>query len=571
MRIPSAKISLLLAGAALLLAATSTPAYAQAVTQVPTAASPDRVESQIPQPEFKEAEAPQIDVPSIRVENAPAGAENITFVLQDVQLEGVTAYNQNELRGIYAKDIGQKIPLTRLYAIAGEITRKYRSDGYIISQVVVPAQTIDGGRPRLLVVEGSIDRILIEGAGSPRSEKAIRDYANRITTAEPLTAKALERYLLMINDLPGVKARSIISPSPTVTGKADMRIVVSRDLAEYLLGIDNYGSRYLGPWQASAAAQFNNLFGINDKANVQAVGALDNDELQYGYVAYKVPLGPEGTTLGVDLSHANTEPGYDVEIFGFRGFSTTGGLELSQPIIRSRTQNLAATLRYDYRDSSTKSDLEVNTFDQISSLRAGLKYDFLSSFLGTAVNSADFTFSQGTSWFGASEKGDSELSRPDADPNATKGEIELQRLQKLAGPVNMLIAGHGQLASAGLLTSEEFGLGGMNYGRGYDASEIVGDDGVAGKVELQWTDPVSVPYLESSQLFAFYDVGTVWNRDAASSEEKRNSLASTGLGARTNIANGFAADATMAVPLTVKPQTDDDVGPRFYVSLTKRF
>jgi hemolysin activation/secretion protein len=259
-------------------------------------------------------------------------------------------------------------------------------------------------------------------------------------------------------------------------------------------------------------------------------------------------------------------------LFRFRGFSDMIGVTLDHPIIRSRTQNLSTSLRYDFRDTITKSDLEANTEDQIGSVRAGLRYDFLSTFVGTSVNTADFLLSKGVGGFGASGEGDLDLSRPDGDPQYTKAELELQRLQKVWGPVNLLVGARGQVASEALLSSEEFGLGGLAYGRGYDPSEVVGDDGLAGKLEVQWTDPVTgVPYMEESQLFAFYDVGSVWNRDATTSQDKRNSLASTGVGARTTFAYGLSADAMVAVPMTAQPQTEDDEGPRVYFSLTKKF
>ena len=104
------------------------------------------------------------------------------------------------------------------------------------------------------------------------------------------------------------------------------------------------------------------------------------------------------------------------------------------------------------------------------------------------------------------------LTRDLADPQATKLEAEIQRLQRVTNNVNVLLAARGQIASNALLSSEEFAVGGINSGRGYDPSEITGDHGISGKVELQWNNPIAFTgqnFVESYQLFGFYDIGRV--------------------------------------------------------------
>ena len=97
---------------------------------------------------------------------------------------------------------------------------------------------------------------------------------------------------------------------------------------------------------------------------------------------------------------------------------------------------------------------------------------------------------------------------------------EAQRLQRVTSNVNLQLTARGQLANDALLASEEFGVGGINSGRGYDPSEIVGDDGISGSVEVQWNEPYPVSYLEDYQLFGFYDIGKVWNTDVATGADE---------------------------------------------------
>ena len=70
------------------------------------------------------------------------------------------------------------------------------------------------------------------------------------------------------------------------------------------------------------------------------------------------------------------------------------------------------------------------------------------------------------------------MSRPSSDPTFFKMEAEIQRLQRVFSELNVLFGVKGQWANNALSSTEEFSVGGMNYGRGFDSSEIIGDDGI---------------------------------------------------------------------------------------------
>ena len=99
----------------------------------------------------------------------------------------------------------------------------------------------------------------------------------------------------------------------------------------------------------------------------------------------------------------------------------------------------------------------------------------------------------------------------------------------------------------------------------------MGDHGIAGKVELQWNDPVEWSAVDTYQLFTFFDAGRVWNKDATTSAQKKDTATSTGLGIRTEFADDINADFAVAFPLNRDVQTQRDDDARFYFSLTKSF
>lgn len=547
-----------------------TPALA--VVDIPGSADAGRTQESLPTPDFQNGVSPKINIPEIRVENAPDGAENIRFVLKDIVLEGVTAYSQDDLAPLYSNSIGTEISLTDVYAIAQSITRKYRSEGYLITQAVIPQQTIEDGIVTIQVVEGYIDQVFIQDDANSMASERMRGMAEQLKQSNPLTASDLERWLLLVNDMPGVTARSIISPSKTTIGGADITIIPTTDPYEFSLSVDNYGSRYLGPVQVSAAAQFNNLFNLADLLKAQFVKSIDDDDLIYGSVAYEMPINNYGTRLKLDISHSDTAPGYDLEIFEVEGYSTTMGIEASHPIIRSRTQNLFGSLRFDYRTLSSQNIVDaVDRSERIPAIRLGLDYNIFDTIWKPAVNEMSMTVSHGLDIFNATDKGANTLTRANGDPQYTKAEAEISRLQTLTNDLNVFVGVRGQLASGPLLSSEEFGIGGRTYGRGYDSSEIVGDHGVAAKIELQWNTPAPIEFVDKYQLFGFYDIGRVWNDDEVVANIQRASLASTGFGVRADVLKNVSGELMATFPLTRDVQTRGSEDPRFFFSLSSDF
>ena len=158
------------------------------------------------------------------------------------------------------------------------------------------------------------------------------------------------------------------------------------------------------------------------------------------------------------------------------------------------------------------------------------------------------------------------LTRAAGDPQFTKGNIQIQRLQRITGSVNLLLSGRAQLANKALLSSEEFGLGGISTVRGYSPSEAVGDDGIAGRAELQWKTPV-----QEVQVFGFLDSGRVWNKDATASNGKRISLTSAGGGVRLDLPMDIDAEFVAAKPLHRDVQVENDRNMNFLFSLNKEF
>ncbi len=551
----------------------SSTAFAQ---NIPSSVDAGRLNNSIQQQTAPRDIATPEDLSSTPEVKAPEGSDQIMLVLKQINVTGATAVPENEVEATYADALGKEITLTEVYAIANRITRVYRDHGFILSRAVVPEQQIKDGVVTLQIVEGFVSDYVIQGDNiGVRSE--IEAFAKKMMSDGPLTAATLERYLLLMNDLPGVTVRSVLSPSQTVAGGADMILIVEQKKFEGSASVDNYGNAYIGPERLMLRGQANSLFGSSDQLYSMVMWAPSHDEMRYYSAGIRHNIGSEGTKIGASVSYAQTDPTLPDAIGGLldpEGESLNVSLQVTHPFIRSRDLNVNGGLTFDVTHNTTEYDPAFSTLDTSDDqrvLRANGQMTYLDPYAG--YNAVNASVSRGIEGLGSSRKGDNGLSRASGDPAFTKINMDASRLQRIYGALTGLVAVTGQYSFQSLLSSEQFGLGGNDFGRGYDSSELTGDQGIAAKAELAYSIPMDYQYLNSIQPYAFYDVGSVWIRTPSAGQDKKESLASTGLGVRTQFLPNLQGDAFVAKPLTadVSSRGEDSHDLRFKFALTGTF
>jgi hemolysin activation/secretion protein len=181
---------------------------------------------------------------------SPKDLKGVSFILKKLFIQGTTIYGKRTLKPFYSKHLNKKLALKNIYEIAQAITNMYRNDGYILSKAIVPPQKINNGVVYLKIVEGYIDKINLQGPiRGPR--KLINQYRKKILKSRPLRALDLERYLLLIDDLPGVTAKSVLTPSENKPNATTMTLILTDKAFEGHVGTDNRGSKFNGPYEYS--------------------------------------------------------------------------------------------------------------------------------------------------------------------------------------------------------------------------------------------------------------------------------------------------------------------------------
>jgi len=507
-----------------------------------------------------------ITLPSENGKNKPL-KEGVTFEFKGVIFENLTVFTAEQLRPDYEPYLDKEVTLSTLNEIVSNITAHYRNAGYVLSRAVLSPQRIEDGIVRIRIISGYVDKVSFEGVKD--TSGLLNDYADKIRDAKPLNTATLERYLLLIEDLPGVTAHAALRPSPSAHGASDIIITITQKPVDGSVTVDNRSTRYLGPVEGSVTVNANNALGLYDRTSLRGVSSTSPDEMRYAQVDHQEQLDSEGTKVDVSAGYTHTAPGYRLTPFDINGRDMVYSAEVSHPFIRSRQTNMYGDVKFDVRQTDTSS-LGDNLYDdKLRVLRAGGSYDFVDPLL--AINKFQGEVSKGLNWDTSSNTG--LRSTATGTPDFIKGTMQASRLQPIEGPVNLYISTTGQASANTLLTAEQFSLGGANFGSAYDPSEIIGDSGIAGRVELQYNRSGDFYYLPNYQLYGFYDIGTVWTRNAAAGLKDTESLADVGVGTRFNIMEPVSGGLEIGWPLTRKVAADGGDGymPRLFFSLAYRY
>ena len=137
--------------------------------------------------------------------------------------------------------------LFEIYEVADTLTQYYRDHGYSVASVTVPAQKVGSGTVTLEVIEGRISALNIDGNRAYRQSFLAR-HVTGAAVGDVIAEKALERDLLLLNDLPGLSARAVVSPGAEY-GDSNLTIRTEEKRFEAVTRLNNYGRTSIGEWK----------------------------------------------------------------------------------------------------------------------------------------------------------------------------------------------------------------------------------------------------------------------------------------------------------------------------------
>lgn len=441
---------------------------------------------------------PQKASPIITPEEMKTLPDGPKITVTSFSFIGNTLLSSEQLNTVVASYLNRPVSFTELQQAMTEITNAYRLEGWLVRSYL-PRQDITEGVVTIQIVEAVFGETRLKGSEATRlnSQQLVDLATESQTSGEALNTDALDRALLLMDDLPGVTVTGRLgkgsgsNETDLVLKMADERLLVAD------LGIDNSGSRSTGYERVTGNFYLNSPLGFGDQAAVNLIHSQGND---YGRLAYSIPLGNDGWRMGMSGSYLSYDLiSSDFDSLDAKGSSSTLGINANYPIIRSRLKNLYLGINLDHNQFDNEANQTTTTKYDIDTLSLSLNGNLYDKLGGGGANAAGLRVS----------RGDVDLEElnlaedPLLEGNFTKVTYYISRQQVITENVSLYASLSGQESNSNLDSSEKFYLGGAYGVRAYPTSEGAGDDGQLVNIELRRRLP------HNFNLTGFFDWGHV--------------------------------------------------------------
>ena len=468
------------------------------------------------------------------------------------------------------------LTLEHLLKLAARMADAYHQKGYFLAQVLVPAQDLDatgGSAVTLQVLEGRYGAVTLRNASRVQDPVVRGLLGAAVAPGQAIAAAPLERGLLLMTDVPGAAMQSTLAPGALI-GSSDLLIDVS-DTRRYSASVDadNEGSPYTGRVRVGVTLSANNPLGLGDLFTARLFGAT-NGLLQYGHVAYQLPVGQ--AQAGAGYTHMRYWLGGIYTSLSATGIGDIGSVFASYPLLRSRSANLGALLNFDAKYfSDMQRSAGKSAAKGVRVLSATLSGDAQDRWGADGFSRFALTAMAGQLDLRGADAQAADFSTVRTNGSYAKLVYGGSTQQRVAVDKSVFVSVNGQFANKNLDVSEKMQLGGANAVRAYPEGEGYGDQGVVLKVEARWDLPrweaASIGLSTQPQLFAFVDSGRVTlNKDNSTSLPNQRSVRGAGLGLNLVSDQNVLIRLVWAHKLGSAPATSSpDAASRVWLQLVK--
>lgn len=450
---------------------------------------------------------------------------DIRITVTRFDIEGNTSISTDDLQEVLTEEIGRKLSLSDLKNATSRLTALYRERGFLVARAYLPVQDVQGGRIKILVLEGNIAQLQLRNSSSLSDERA-QAFLNQAVAGSAIRSDQIDRALLLLNDVPGVGAvRATLQPGASV-GSSDL--VVEIEPGQRFTGnvaLDNYGSRYTGEKRLSGTFYINNLLGVGDQAIIS--GLLSDRRLGYGRVGYSLPVGGNGLRVGAFVSSTYYELAREFAVLDAHGTAKNLSLYATYPLVRTQRASLTSSVSLETRRLSDRIDAISTSNDKKARVFGlGLSGSYRDDLAGGGLSTFDVSTNFGKLTIDSPVA--LAIDNVSAKTNGAYKKLLMtgNRLQRITDSDSLWLALSAQWASKNLDSSEKFVLGGASGVRAYPQGEAIGDQGYLASVEYRHN------FSDALQAALFYDTGSVTvNREVFDSAvSNKRTLSGMGLG-----------------------------------------
>jgi hemolysin activation/secretion protein len=449
-----------------------------------------------------------------------------------------------------------------------------RDDGWIAT-VQIPRQNLVDTL-ELNVVSARLTEVRLTGNTGPFGDQ-IAAQIEKLEGIYPLNERDAEQVLLLANEIPGISLELSLAPGTSGVGNVVGNLSVDFEPFTAIVNTRNYNSRTIGRETLFGLVEFYGITGLADRTFVAAQTTYDFEEQQLFQMGHDFALNASGLRFGTSVTYAISKP--SIQDLDFEADTILADVHFTQPLLRRIGKSVDLTLGFEYADQETNvGDVPLS---KDSTRAVYLRGDFA---VAPSASGNFRTYSQGflevrqgLSLFDATSFGPLNIaetdglsaSRPfgDATSFILRGEAEFGFKTAIGFGANARVLG--QWTENPLLNFDEFSIGNLTVGRGYDPGSNSGDRAIGLAAEVTQEFVTTEDF--NLEAFAFYDVVEIENLDQGDIDPVRT-LESVGGGLRFNLTKGVRAEVAYVEPLDRAFVFDAEKPPgRVLFSLTTRF
>lgn len=502
---------------------------------------------------------------------APRQGETADLTIRSVVLGApVTVAPAREIDAILEKLRGATLSTQSLGRAAELIGCVYRTRGFIFARADIVA-TDEAGAYRVAIAEGRVASIEVVTETTNNAAFILRAFS-AVQRDAPLNVDDVRFGLSQAANLGVGNVRPTIRRNRVDPTAIDLILVVDPPAHEAFVSVQNNNVEAIGSWGITSGVRLRGLTPLYETTTIGAFSTPDFSEQRVIQVSSEALLTGSGLRAKVDAAYAQTQPDGELSPLDLDARAAIFRLELTHPVIVRRGLIGSARASFETVDQTTRFLDDVLFSDD--SLRIGAFGVHLDAVADRLAISTDLSFRRGFDLLGASEAGETNLSRIDANPQAWNLRGEIGVAATLPYRMSAQIRARGQFARDPLPAFEEFAFGQLTGGRGVDPAAIVGDRGVAVTGELAYTAP-ALPFARrvnlTAQPFVFVDAARAWDI-SLQAPDAVSDIITGGVGVRLGLFRRAQFELVWANPLgNINGAPSTAAGPRVLVQFSSSF
>lgn len=477
---------------------------------------------------------------------AEATESQYSFNVFEFVVDGNTVLENTDIEKAVYPFLGETKTIKDVEKARVALESTYQNLGYLTVSVSIPEQDVNDGVVKLLVTEGSVERLRIKDA-QYTTHAALKSRVQEFEEGRVPHFPTAQAQLDKVSRNQNRQVSPILRPGKS-PGKVEVDLQVQDKLPLHgSLELNDRFAPSTTRTRLNGSMRYENLWqkdhsiGISFQASPE-----DFNEVKVFSGTYVIPRqNGDYFAMYAVASDSNIAAVGDVNVIGN---GRIYGTRYIHPLKGADNYYHSLTLGADYKDFKESvillgADTTINS--PVSYFGFSLGYD------GT-IQTDDYqtqmnvTMNTAPRAIGNTER-EFNNRRQNTKPNFAYVRSEVKHLHKLPYDWTVQTRFLGQLSNGGLIAPEQFAVGGVDSVRGYLESSSLGDNGMQLALELR-TPPLkkylkqfkAADYLKDFYLFSFYDAGLVKVYNSSNAQSSQH-VSSAGIGVKVKTNSGLLA------------------------------